>query len=98
MDVLDLGSGFSLSWTSWRPDRALNPQYADLPDVEKFGALLTCRHGIEGSIMFDHGEAYAHLFPNRPRWQVLSWEPLTLTPSIATGCCHGYITEDKWVE
>lgn len=97
MDIVDLGSGFSLRWTRWAPDRKLNPQYSDLPDVEKIGAILTCRHGTEGSILFDHGDAYAKLFPNRPRWKVLSWEPLTLSPSIDCGCCHGYIRDGKWV-
>lgn len=98
MDVVDLGSGFSLRWTRWAPDRELNPQYANLPDVEKIGAILTCRHGIEGSIMFDHGEAYTKLFPNSPLWKVVSWEPLTITPSVNCGCCHGFITEGKWVD
>jgi hypothetical protein len=98
MEELDLGSGFSLRWTSWAPDRELNPQYNDLPDVEKFGAILTCKHGIEGSILFNHGESYERIFPNRPFWKVISWDPLTLEPSIQTGCCHGYIREGKWKE
>lgn len=99
---LDLGSGFSLRWTSWSPDRKLNPQYEGMPDVEKMGCLLTCRHGTEGAMLFDHGELYAGLFVNRPKWTVESWEPLTLSPSVDCRCpdgqCHGYIREGKWVE
>ncbi len=95
---LDLGSGFSLRFSSWAPDRKLNPQYKDLPDVEKIGAIITCKHGIEGSILFDHGPKYSLLFPHSPKWTVESWEPLTLSPSIDAGCCHGYIRKGKWEE
>jgi hypothetical protein len=35
----------------------------------------------------------------RPMWQVKSWEPLTLTPSIVCGCGgqHGFITNGQYV-
>lgn len=95
MSELDLGSGFSLRFTSWAPDRALNPQYADLPDVEKAGAIVTCPHS-EGAILFDT-MTDEHGFQGRPRWTVESWDPLTLSPSIDSGCCHGWIRDGKWV-
>lgn len=93
---LDLGQGFSLRYVSWDPDRKLNPQYRHLFSVAKFGAIVTCRHGVEGVVNFDHGPQYAALFPNADVWTVESWEPLTLKPSIQTGCCHGHIREGKW--
>jgi len=95
MDKLDLGSGFSLEFTGWHPDRELNPQYADLPDVEKHGAIVTCRHGTEGAILFEVGQP-PEMFAGHPRWTVESWEPLTLSPSIDAGCCHGYIRNGQW--
>lgn len=96
-DSLDLGSGFSLRFTSWSPDRALNPQYEGIPDQPKIGAILTCPHS-DGSILFDHGPQYEQIFPNRPKWQVISWDPLTISPSIYCGnCgCHGFIIDGKW--
>jgi hypothetical protein len=38
--------------------------------------------------------------PNATFWQVESWEPLTLSPSILNNnCgCHGYIREGKWID
>lgn len=100
---IDLGGGYSAVFVCWKPDRALNPQYDGVPDVERWGLIITCPHG-EGAITFD-GEVQRKLEPNRPRWTVESWEPLTLSPSIqrrklpdGTGCeCHGFIRQGRWV-
>lgn len=94
---LDLGDDHALSWTCWKPDRELNPGYADLPDVERLGALIP--HGTCcGSVMFDE-PATARLFPDHPKWKVESWEPLTLSPSILCRLCgdHGFIKQGKWI-
>lgn len=34
-----------------------------------------------------------------PRWEVVQFEPLTLSPSLQCGLCphHGFIREDRWV-
>lgn len=99
MDVVDLGKGFSLRYTAWAPDRNIHSnarKFFGVPDVEKIGAILTCRHGVEGSIMFHLDEAHDALFQNSAHWTVESWEPLTLSPSIQTGCCHGYIRSGRW--
>jgi hypothetical protein len=92
---LDLGGGYYFQFTSWKPDRKLNPKYSHLPDVPKFGGILTCPH-TSGYVTFDTITA-KELFPKNARWKVLSLEPLTLEPSIQTGCCHGYIREGKWI-
>jgi hypothetical protein len=97
---LDLGHDHRLRWTSWAPDRDLNPQHADLPDVERFGAILWHRRGdgheCEGSITFD-GEV-ARQLGIEPRWTVEAWEPLTLSPSILALCGdHGHIRGGRWV-
>lgn len=105
---LDFGSGVRACWTSWGPDRDLNPQYADVPDVDRFGLIIdhpdardpSQRHA--SGITFD-GPVQAQVAPNTPRWQVESWEPLTLSPSILCtiekgGCgLHGYIRGGLWV-
>lgn len=97
---LKLGSGFSFRFFSWTPDReiAANAErYAGVPDVERAGGILTCPHG-EGGVTFDR-PGFDVVFGSRPRWTVVSEDPLTLTPSIDCGdcVCHGYITDGVWV-
>lgn len=50
-----------------------------------------------GTVPFDRGQG-----GDRPRWALVSEEPLTLTPSIRSSdsngeCLHGYITNGEWV-
>jgi len=50
----------------------------------------------QGWIPFDV-PSNATLRPDR-KWQVISWEPLTLSPSLLCACGdHGFIREGKWV-
>lgn len=51
-----------------------------------------------GSMLFNVIEA-ADYGSNAPRWDVVSWDPLTLEPSILCGECghHGYIRDGAWV-
>lgn len=98
---MDLGHDHELRFTSWKPDRKLNPQYDGIADVELFGATVKHRtpDGDEcwGSITFE-GETQDRIAPNVPKWQVTSWEPLTVTPSLLCHCGdHGFITDGKWV-
>lgn len=54
---------------------------------------LTCA----GSISFDLPITHEAGFSG-PFWQVESWEPLTLSPSLLCHCGdHGFIREGKWV-
>lgn len=92
-----------LNYHAWMPDRELNPQYAHLPDVQKFGCVI--RHYkddgtmCEGCVTFD-GPVQRELVPQDHRWTVESWQPLSLYPSIVCGACgdHGWIREGKWVK
>lgn len=100
-DILDLGHDHSLEFYCWKPDRHLNPQYSDVPDVERYGAIID--HGLpdgsrcRGHITFD-GPIQRQHQSNRTFWQVHAWEPLTLSPSIGCRCGdHGFIREGKWV-
>lgn len=90
----DLGSGYSYTKFSWSPDRELNPQYDDCPDVEWCGILLKCPHGEGGVRFIIPGH---RLFQNG--WKVENWDSLTLSPSILRReCeCHGFIRNGKWV-
>lgn len=104
----DLGSGHSLRYIHWSPDRELNPQYEGIPDVEKYMALV--RHDLqpddkyckdqgycEAGITFA-GEVQRRIDADRPSWTVESWDPLTVSPSLLCHCGdHGFIREGKWV-
>lgn len=95
----DLGSGFSFTFADWAPDREIpanNERYKDIPDVERICIILTCQHGKQGVVHLDRGEIYKEVFGDRPWWTVEQEEPLTLSPSIDTGCCHGFIRNGKW--
>ena len=108
---LDLGDGHLLWFVGWCPDRELNPQYRDIPDVDRAGAIVShiARDGSDcmSSINFDLPELNK-AFPNDNRWKVESWEPLTLSPSLlcraplenSQGECgdHGFVRNGQWVK
>lgn len=99
-EVVDFGDGVTGEWIGWRPDRALNPQYVDLPDVEKHGLILTHKmpdgSPHDGFVTID-SEVARKVFPSHARWQAQSWEPLTLTPSVLCSCgWHGFIVDGRW--
>lgn len=101
---IELGGGHTLRFTGWYPDRDLNPHMAHLPDVERFGFVWehddAKRPGERcmGSGHFD-GEVQRELVSERTRWTVVSFEPISLTPSLLCGACgaHGFVTNGKWV-
>jgi Family of unknown function (DUF6527) len=95
----DLGSGYRFSFTCWKPDRDLNPQYSGVPDVDRWGARIECPHGPEfgGHVTFD-GPVQRLLVPDSAMWAVQSFDPLTISPSVLMVLCkcHGFITEGRW--
>lgn len=109
-EIIDLGDGRTLRWVQWSPDRELNPQYDGIPDIGKAAGIIRhplrpeddqahCRERgyCEGAIHPDTPEVRQVMSPHA-LWQVESWEPLTLSPSILCHCGeHGYINQGKWV-
>lgn len=101
---LDLGHGHTLWFFGWYPDRALNPQYAGMPNVERAGASIShpraddISRTCSGAVTFDLPET-SHLAADDHRWRVVSWDPLTIEPSVLCRICgdHGYIREGRWV-
>jgi hypothetical protein len=99
---LDLGDGHTLRWVSFAPDRSIAKNaetYANVPDDPRCGAIVT--HTTDKT---ETGlcEGYIGLNPavntTRATWQVESWEPLTLSPSLLCSCGdHGFIRGGKWV-
>ena len=108
---LDLGDGHTLRFFGWAPDRDLNPQYEGIADEERSGAIVGHTRPdtgayCESAITFDT-PAMRAVMPDRPKWTVESWEPLTLTPSLqcfgrpddfCSACGdHGFIRQGRWV-
>lgn len=97
---LDLGDGHYLRYFRWEPDDlpANRELYGvPLPVVEKAGA--TVYHGdCASAVHFDLPEI-RKFFGERHVWQVVSWDPLTLTPSLLCMRCgdHGFVRDGKWV-
>lgn len=115
---INLGYGHIGIRYGWHPDRDLNPQYADRPDIGWLGLTIEhplgpgpchelhratyddkrrhCRHCCTGGVMFDIPGA--EHFPGA-KWQVVSWDPLTISPSVLCMVCgdHGFIRDGLWV-
>jgi hypothetical protein len=104
---VDLGHDHFLTYFRWAPDDlpANRERYGiPLPRVEKAGAQIyhpnlkqpgtECASGIN----FDIPEMQG-IFEGRTMWQVQSWDPLTINPSLLCLTCgdHGFIREGKWV-
>ena len=102
---IDIGEGHWLRYTSWAPDDLpANREHFGfpLPNVEKAGAIV-------GHKKPDGSECWGHVHFAIPEvlkafdashcWQVDSWDPLTLSPSILCLTCgdHGYIRGGRWV-
>jgi hypothetical protein len=105
-DKIDLGDDHWLQFMGWHPDIALNPKWAHLALLinqwgDRHGAIVSHLKPdgsmCEGSITFDTELTRAAGVSN-PMWQVESWEPLTISPSLLCHCGdHGFIREGKWV-
>ena len=98
---IDLGHDHYLKFTSWSPDRDLNPQYDGIPDIPRCGAIIwhkaqdgtVCMSGIHF-----RSEAAIKVFHEKTMWNVESWEPLTCSPSLLCMTCgdHGFIRNNQW--
>jgi hypothetical protein len=98
---LELGLDHWLSFTVWKPDRDVNPQYADLPDNDRIGAIISHKKQdgswCQGTMWFDC-EQVRKAFPGHHTWTVVSFDPLTCSPSFLCHCGdHGFIRDGKWV-
>ena len=100
---IDIGDGHLLYATCWAPDRELNPHLADVPDIPLLGYRIehprpdgtgTC----QGHVNLDLPGVRDRV-GGQPVWQVVSLDPLTITPSVLCRACgdHGFITDGRWV-
>src|SRR5690348_3902891 len=97
--TVDIGHGHAIYFLRFAPDRALNPQYKDIPDCDK--AILHIDHPrADGQPGMCASAATLAVAPevlkgDGPTWDVEAWEPLTLSPSLLCRQCgdHGFIKE-----
>lgn len=85
---IDLGDGYSIKFVAYKND-------------PRAGARV--RHNrsdgtpCEGFISFE-GSPWAAEFEKPVVWQIQSWDPLTMSPSLLCSCGdHGFIQNGKWV-
>lgn len=86
--LMDIGSGVFISPLSDSDSR-----------FEHIGIFVLHQHPTgalcEGLVLFDVPGNEGR----RTLWQVHSWDPLTITPSVLRTDCglHGFITDGRWV-
>ena len=101
-EAMDLGHGHTAHFMIWAPDRELNPQYANVPDVDPWGVTVDHQRpdGTPcGSAAAFDNPVSRQIEPNRPYWTVESLDPLTISPSLLCRLCgdHGFIRGGRWV-
>lgn len=103
---IDIGDDHAIKYFSWSPDRTIESNavlFAGVPDIQKAGCSVKHKKpdGSEcmGAVHFDVPGAKEIFGGPAHVWQVQSWEPLTLSPSLQCGSCpdHGFIRGGKWV-
>lgn len=91
-DLIDIGHGVGISyWYRWPRDE--NPEPAGI--MEEHPSAKEPGKRCAGSIRFKgRGEA-----PGDRVWDVVSTDPLTLSPSFLCTACghHGWIRDGEWV-
>lgn len=102
-ESFDLGHGHTARFMIWAPDRELNPQYADLPDVDPWGVAVDHPRPdgtpcIGSAAAFDNPVS-RQIEPDRQYWTVESLDPLTISPSLLCQLCgdHGFIRQGRWI-
>jgi hypothetical protein len=91
-----------LRYIAFQPDRDVNPQYADLPDMPKYAAII--EHPAAGGGRCESVVTFAsvvadRLSPELPKWTMIQEDPLTLDLSVECACgnFHGHVKNGKWV-
>lgn len=102
-EYVDIGHDHAIQFASWSPDRQLNPQYADVPDIPRITVMV--KHNKPdgtpciGSAAYLDLPGVRELVGEKAVWQVVSMEPLHLEPSLLCMSCsdHGFIRGGAWI-
>jgi hypothetical protein len=93
----DIGHGVVIEFYVW-PHTDPNHQDKPVGLVEAHPRGDNPTERCSGTIRFDTPEAHAAYQYPGAFWQVQSWDPLTVSPSLLCSCGnHGFIREGKWV-
>ena len=91
---IDIGGGHEIEYVGYAGEEkvAIN-DYHKRPDNSQ---------PCQGFVSFT-GKGWSNEFkgsPGHQSWDVVSWDPLTLTPSLLCRSCgdHGHITNGRWVK
>jgi hypothetical protein len=102
--TIDIGSGHTIEKICWKPNRVLNPKYEGIPDIEWYGIIINhpapaTGEPCSGSVTFRSDVAIAYERPGRDMWDVQSFDPLTISPSVLCTACgdHGFIRDGAWI-
>jgi len=105
-DWIDIGNGHSIKFWGWSPDRSIPSnaeRFKNDPDITRAGCSVKHKtpagEDCMGAVHFDVPGAKELFGGDAHVWQVQSWEPLTISPSLLCGVCgdHGFIRNAKWV-
>lgn len=88
--VVDLGQGVTLTWTAWGDHEAAGYQLEHTNPTTGHPCLATGLLDVPG---------VDAAFPNRFRWTVQGWHPLTLHPALCCPTCgaQGWVWGGQWV-
>lgn len=91
---IDIGGGHEIEFVSYNGD--------EKAAINDYHHSADGKTACQGFISF-RGGAWAKKFENNPdhqAWDVQSFEPLSITPSVLCRSCgdHGHITNGKWVK
>lgn len=107
--ALDLGQGHTLEFVGWHPDDLPENRATfgvPLPSVERAAFSIAHLNRSTGEPCVSGGyldspelRRFPASFAAAAIWQVESWDPLTLGPSIRCLRCgdHGFVREGRWV-
>lgn len=98
MELHELGHGVWFTWLRYAGERVGVIEWHHCPP-QTGGGLIDMPDGKNlsgGALMFDiPGNAQEQ----RPKWQLISLDPLHIEPSVLCRTCglHGFIRDGKWV-
>lgn len=91
---IDLGDGHTFSFVGRHGESADLKWGAIVTHKDKRNPELECQGGY---ITFD-GSRQRAKEPDAPKWTVISYDPITLDPSLSCSVCgdHGWIRNGVW--
>lgn len=95
-EQIDIGHGVTISFYDARNPAGGEPMYVRAGLIEEHPSATSPTGRCNGAVYF-RGRPGAS--EGQPAWEVVSEEPLTLSPSLLCRACghHGWIRDGRWV-